>query len=74
MIATKTMDRARLATIAQGVQDRAYGRVRDLEVEIRGQSVVLKGLARSHYVKQLALHGALDLVHDHQVENRIRVV
>ncbi len=74
MIATKPMDRTFLDSIAQGVQDRAYGRVRDLEVEDRGQSIVLKGLARSHYTKQLALHGALDLVNDRLVENRIRVV
>jgi hypothetical protein len=74
MIATRVIDRAFLDSIAQGVQDRAYGRVRNLEVEDRGQSIVLTGLTRSYYIKQLALHGALDLVDDRVVENRIQVV
>lgn len=74
MIAIRKFDRAFLDSIAQGVQDRAYGRVRDLEIEDRGRSIVLTGLARSHYIKQLAHHGALDLVDDRVVENQIQVV
>ncbi len=74
MIMTKAIDRTLLDSIAQGVQDRAYGRVRNLEVEDGGQSIVLRGLARSYYIKQLALHGALDLAQDRLVENRIQVI
>jgi hypothetical protein len=74
MLATTAVDHALLDTIARGVQDRAYGRVRNLEVEERGQSIVLRGMARSYYIKQLALHGALDLVSDRRVENRIQVI
>lgn len=74
MIKTKTIDRSWLDSIAEGIQDRAYGRIRNLEVEDRGQSIVLRGMVRSHYIKQLALHGALDLARDRVVENRIQVI
>ena len=48
-------------------------RVRNLTVELRGGRVVLRGEARSFYIKQLAQHGVRDLLPDAQLENAIVV-
>jgi hypothetical protein len=41
------------------VQGRLGGRVRFLQVLLRGQGIVLKGRAHSYYVKQLAQHAVM---------------
>jgi hypothetical protein len=53
-------------TLAQMVETRilesTFGRIRDLKVEeIKGR-VIVRGNVPSHYTKQLALHGALELL------------
>lgn len=48
--------------IEERVHQTTHGRIRDLAVEeVQGQYVV-KGRAPSHYARQLALHGALQLL------------
>jgi hypothetical protein len=37
------------------------GRVRDLQVSLRDDGIVLRGHAHSYYVKQLAQHAAAEL-------------
>jgi len=44
------------------VRESTHGRIRNLLVEeVQGQ-VVIRGQAPSHHTKQLALHGALELL------------
>jgi hypothetical protein len=55
------------------VAARSGRRVRYLEVEVEGGRVVLRGLACSYHVKQLAQHGVRDLLPDIRLENAITV-
>jgi hypothetical protein len=48
-------------------------RVRDLSVEIEPERVVLRGRAGSYYVKQLAQHGALEVLPGVALSNTIVV-
>jgi hypothetical protein len=44
------------------VRESTHGRIRNLTVEeIKGQ-VVVRGQVSSHYTRQMALHGALELL------------
>jgi len=61
-------------TIALGVQARSHGRVRNLNISLDGESVVLRGEAASYHTKQLAQHGALDVIDDLHLVNQIIVV
>ena len=63
-----------VGTITQGVQDRSHGRVRNLSIELDGEVVFLRGQAASYHTKQLAQHGALDVIADRQLINEIIVV
>jgi hypothetical protein len=53
-------------TLTQLVESRirtsTYGRIRDLKVEEIQGYVVVRGIVPSHHTKQLALHGALELL------------
>jgi hypothetical protein len=53
-------------TLTQLVESRirqsTYGRIRDLKVEEIQGCVVVRGNVPSHHTKQLALHGALELL------------
>lgn len=53
-------------TLAEQVETRVrqatHGRIRNLEVTEVGGRVEVRGRVPSHYAKQLALHGALELV------------
>lgn len=53
-------------TLAQQVESRVrestHGRIRNLKVEEVQGRVVVRGQAPSHHTKQLALHGALELL------------
>ena len=64
-------------TLAQLVETRirqsTHGRIRDLHVEeIQGQMVV-RGNVPSHHTKQLALHGALELLSSERFASEITV-
>lgn len=61
-------------SIELGVQARSHGRVRNLNILLDGESVVLRGETGSHHTKQLAQHGALDFIEDRQLVNEIVVV
>ena len=49
-------------------------RVRDLAIELRPERVVLRGLASSYHVKQLAQQGVRDILPHVSLENAITVV
>lgn len=48
--------------IEQMVLQRTHGRIRNLVVEEVQGRIVLRGEARTHHARQLALQGALELV------------
>ncbi len=60
--------------VERNVQQSAYGRIRNLVVEVTSGQVVVSGQAPSHHVKQLALHGALELLSSDCFAERITVV
>jgi hypothetical protein len=55
------------------VHVRTGRRIRNLVVELDAERVVLRGLADSYYVKQLAQEGVLDLLPDACLHNAISV-
>ena len=63
-----------VGTVTQGVQRRSHGRVRNLRIELDGQTVFLRGQTASQHTKQLAQYGALDVIEDRQLINEIIVV
>jgi hypothetical protein len=48
-----------LDSLEARVDSRLGGRVRHLQVLLRGDGIILKGQARSYYVKQLAQHAIM---------------
>jgi hypothetical protein len=59
--------------IRQRIETRLAGRVRDLGVRIKGDTIVLEGRCATYYTKQLAQHAALGVLEDEQLENAIVV-
>jgi hypothetical protein len=64
-------------TLAQRVESKvrqsAHGRIRNLVVEeVRGQ-VIVSGEAPSRHAKQLALHGALELLSSDRFAEKITI-
>ena len=49
-----------LACIEEHVRCRLFGRVRDLQLLVRDQGLVLRGHARTYHAKQLAQHAVLE--------------
>lgn len=47
-------------TVEQQIRRRTWGRVCALQVERKGDSMVVRGSTPSYYVKQLAISAALD--------------
>jgi hypothetical protein len=60
--------------IRQRIESRLGGRVRDLAICIRGNSVILEGRCATFYTKQLAQHAALGVLEDEQLDNAIVVM
>jgi hypothetical protein len=55
------------------VRESTHGRIRNLSVEeIKGQ-VIVKGQVPSHHTRQLALHGALELLSSDRFSSLITV-
>ena len=50
-----------LACIEEHVRCRVFGRVRDLELVVRDQGLVLLGHAHTYHAKQLAQHAVLEM-------------
>jgi hypothetical protein len=55
------------------VQNRTGRRVRNLAIELSPERVVLRGLAATYHVKQLAQHGVRDVLPQVRLENAIVV-
>jgi hypothetical protein len=55
------------------IATRTGRRVRDLRVEVQPGAVVLRGRTDSYYVKQLAQHGARELLPRVRLDNAITV-
>lgn len=66
MVAASAVAEREIETLTNRVTERireiTHGRVRDLEVEeVRGD-VIVRGVVKSHHLRQLALQGALEVV------------
>jgi hypothetical protein len=59
--------------IRQRIETRLAGRIRDLAVRIKGDTIVLEGSCATYYTKQLAQHAALGVLEDEHLENAIVV-
>lgn len=59
--------------IRQRIESRLGGRVRDLAIRVRGETIVLEGRCATFYTKQLAQHAALGVLEDERLENAIVV-
>ncbi|MFO0797794.1 MAG: hypothetical protein U0804_09965 [Gemmataceae bacterium] len=59
--------------VLASVTTRTSRRVRDLAVEVGADRVTLRGRADSFHVKQLALHGAREVVPTLRLDNAIVV-
>ena len=59
--------------VERNVQQSAYGRIRNLVVEVTSGQVIVSGRAPSRHVKQLALHAALELLSSDCFAERITV-
>jgi hypothetical protein len=59
--------------IRQRIETRLAGRVRDLAVRIKGDTILLEGRCATYYTKQLAQHAALGVIEDEHLENAIVV-
>ncbi len=51
-----------LSTAVAHLTTRLRGRLRDLRLFVRDEGVVIRGVANSYYVKQLAQHAVMQLV------------
>jgi hypothetical protein len=73
--ADQASERRRQLAIAirQRIETRLAGRVRDLSVRIKGDTIVLEGSCATYYTKQLAQHAALGVLEEEQLENAIVV-
>jgi hypothetical protein len=61
------------AAITQRIESRLPGRVRNLQVRITSEGVVIEGFCATYYTKQLAQHAALGVLEDEHLENAIVV-
>jgi hypothetical protein len=59
---TEAVTSESLARIAEHIQRRLAGRVRDLQVFLREQTLVLRGHADTYHAKQLAQHEIMEAV------------
>ena len=59
--------------VERNVRQTAYGRIRNLVVEVIHGQVVVSGQAPSRHVKQLALQGALELLSGECFAERITI-
>ena len=62
-----------LSDLERYVLARTGWRVRDLSVEVRGDCVVLRGRATTHFTRRLAEHAVQDLLPHLRLENALEV-
>ena len=63
-------------TITRRIRQRTNGRIQLLDVEVKGDTVIVRGRSPSYYIKQLALQGVLDVLAANglvQFEHKIEV-
>jgi len=64
----------RLAEEIEGIVQRRTGfQIRDLQVEVYPDCIVISGRAPTYYAKQLAQHAAMDVAGHELLHNRIEV-
>lgn len=69
-----TVDEQTLATrVRRGILRLAAGRIRELSVEVHGNTIQIRGRCSSFYCKQLAQHAAMELATGQQVDNQLHV-
>ncbi|HLN27645.1 MAG TPA: hypothetical protein VK395_07855 [Gemmataceae bacterium] len=56
------------------IRERTGRRIRNLAIELLPERVVLRGLAATYHIKQLAQHGVRDLLPHVFLENAITVI
>jgi hypothetical protein len=59
--------------IRQRIESRLGGRVHDLVIRIKGNTIVLEGRCATYHTKQLAQHAALGVLEHEQLDNAIVV-
>lgn len=59
--------------LATQIHRRTSRRVRGLAVEVQNETIVVRGMAPSFHVKQLALHAVRELLPNSSFRNRIVV-
>ncbi|MFL5339491.1 MAG: hypothetical protein ACJ8F7_04920 [Gemmataceae bacterium] len=59
--------------LEQLVRERTHSRVRELNIALDGGRIVLRGVADSFHLKQLAQHGILDVMPKVRIVNDIVV-
>ncbi len=62
-----------LSQIENRVRESTHGRIRNLSVEEVKGHVVVRGQVPSHHTRQLALHGALELLSGDRFSSMITV-
>lgn len=60
--------------IYQRIARRLQNRVRDLDVQVTKDRIILRGRCATYYSKQLAQHAALGAIEDESLENDIEVL
>jgi hypothetical protein len=55
-----TVTEEELTRIEEHIQSRLMGRVRDLQLVVRDNGLVLRGHSHSYYAKQLAQHAVME--------------
>ncbi len=60
--------------VREQIRARLRERVRDLDVEMNGNGIIISGRCANFHTKQLAQHAALDVMNDEPLENRIQVL
>jgi osmotically-inducible protein OsmY len=59
--------------IRRRIEARLCGRVRNLNVRVLADLVILEGQCATYYTKQIAQHAAMGILEDEQLENAIIV-
>ena len=72
-VSSTTVRASLLECVRVRIREATHGRIRDLVVEDVGGVVVVRGLAPSHHLKQLALQGALELLSGDRFRTHINV-
>ncbi|MEZ6056785.1 MAG: hypothetical protein R3C01_08770 [Planctomycetaceae bacterium] len=62
-----------VARLQRVVHCRTGNRIRDLQIQVYGDDVVISGVTTTYYAKQLATHAALNEVANRRLTNSIEV-